>query len=88
MTYAPQEWRDGDPETPLSGSRLSHLEQGVAGAHEAVASAAMTATWGQVANRPSRYNPTDHTHAIADITGLQAELERLQSEIDALKPEG
>ena len=31
MAYTPQEWRNGDPSTPLSAARLSHIEQGIAG---------------------------------------------------------
>lgn len=30
MAYTPQEWRDGDPETPLSAERLNHIERGIA----------------------------------------------------------
>ena len=29
-TYTPQEWRNGDPSTPLSAARLNHIEQGIA----------------------------------------------------------
>ena len=31
MAYTPQEWRNGDPSTPLSADRLNHIEQGIAG---------------------------------------------------------
>ena len=30
MAYTPQEWRNGDPSTPLSADRLNHIEQGIA----------------------------------------------------------
>lgn len=30
MAYTPQEWRDGDSDTPLSAERLNHIEQGIA----------------------------------------------------------
>lgn len=30
MAYTPQEWRNGDPSTPLSAERLLHIEQGIA----------------------------------------------------------
>lgn len=30
MAYTPQEWRNGDSETPLSAERLNHIEQGIA----------------------------------------------------------
>lgn len=29
MAYEPQEWRDNDPDTPLSAERLNHIEQGI-----------------------------------------------------------
>lgn len=30
MAYEKQEWRDDDPETPLSAERLKHIEDGIA----------------------------------------------------------
>lgn len=36
MTYAEQTWADNDPATPLSASRLRHIEEGVKGAHDAI----------------------------------------------------
>jgi len=30
MAYTPQEWRNGDPDTPLTAERLLHIEQGIA----------------------------------------------------------
>ena len=51
----------------------------------AVQSAALTATWGQVANRPSAYTPATHTHEIADIAGLQAIITDLTDRIAALE---
>lgn len=32
MAYIQQEWRDGDPSTPLSAARLAHMEAGIASA--------------------------------------------------------
>jgi len=29
MAYEKQEWRDGDPSTPLSAARLNHMEDGI-----------------------------------------------------------
>ena len=31
MAYVPQEWRNDDEATPLSASRLLHIENGIAG---------------------------------------------------------
>lgn len=36
MVYVANEWRDADPETPLSAERLTRLENGVVLAHDAV----------------------------------------------------
>lgn len=36
MTYTKQTWRDGDRSTPLSATRLSHVETGIAEAHNLV----------------------------------------------------
>lgn len=32
MAYEKQTWTDGDPQTPLSAARLSHMEDGIAAA--------------------------------------------------------
>lgn len=37
MAYSVQEWRDGDPVTPLSAARLRHIEAGIEAAHATVA---------------------------------------------------
>lgn len=36
MTYAEQTWTDNDPSTPLSASRLRHIEEGVKDAHDSI----------------------------------------------------
>ena len=33
MAYTPQEWRNDDETTPLSAGRLTHIEEGISGAH-------------------------------------------------------
>ena len=33
MAYTPQEWRNDDETTPLSAGRLTHIEDGISGAH-------------------------------------------------------
>ena len=55
-------------DTPISAEALEHIEQGVADATDAAESAASTATWGQVANRPSTFPPAPHDHDAEDIT--------------------
>lgn len=39
MTYVKQQWRDGDVNTPLSGSRLTHMEDGIYTAMDTAAQA-------------------------------------------------
>ena len=51
----------------------------------AVDAASKTATWGQVSNRPSTFTPSEHTHAVSDITGLQAIIDDLTTRIEALE---
>ena len=53
----------------------------------AVDAASKTATWGQVANRPSTFTPSTHTHEIEDINGLQAKIEELEGRLAALETE-
>lgn len=54
-------------------------------ATQAASDAAKTATWGQISNRPSSFTPSDHTHEIADVDGLQAALDALSDRVDALE---
>lgn len=43
--------------------------------HTDIAAAALTAAWANVSGKPSTFTPSAHTHAIADVTGLQAALD-------------
>ena len=73
MAYNPFEWADGeDGGTPITAERLNHMEDGIE-------DAASTATWGQVANRPSTFNPSSHDHPISEVTGLQVALDGKQA---------
>lgn len=42
-------------------------------------------TWGDVSGKPSTFTPAAHTHAIADVTGLQAALDALSDRLDDLE---
>ena len=69
MAYTKQTWTNDDPDTPLSGPRMSHIEDGLEAAHEAIdglefSDIGGTASSGQI---PSL--------AIAKITDLQDELD-------------
>lgn len=79
MAYNPFEWADGEEgETPITAERLNHMEEGIE-------DAASTATWGQVANRPSTFAPASHDHPISEVTGLQSALDALSDRLDALE---
>ena len=69
MAYTKQTWTNDDPDTPLSGPRMSHIEDGIGDAHQAIddlefSDIGGTASSGQI---PSL--------AIAKITGLQDALD-------------
>lgn len=86
MAYDPFEWADGEEGgTPITAERLNHMEAGISDAATAANAAASTATWGQVANRPSTYPPASHEHTIAEVTGLQDALDALSDRLDALE---
>lgn len=86
MAYDPFEWADGEEGgTPITAERLNYMEAGISNAATAAAAAASTATWGQVANRPSTYPPANHEHTIAEVTGLQDALDALSDRLDALE---
>lgn len=79
MAYTPFEWADGkEGGTPITAERLNHIEAGVE-------DAAKTASWGQVASRPSTFPPASHEHVIADVGGLQAALSAITDRLDALE---
>lgn len=59
MAYTKQTWNNDDPETPLSGSRLGHIEDGIASADSTATSAKATA---------EAAAPGDHKHDAADVT--------------------
>lgn len=82
MAYDRYEWSDGEEGgTPITAERLNHIEDGIS-------DAASTATWGQVANRPSTFSPSDHNHEIDDVQGLQDVLDAMQTRIDGLESDG
>lgn len=56
MAYTPQEWRNGDPATPLSAERLLHIESGIADAEQP------DPTWATIADKPTTFPPAAHEH--------------------------
>ena len=76
---------------PVTGDDVTVDEEGgtltdyITANDAAVSAAALTATWGQVANRPSTYPPATHTHTVANVTGLQDILDGYETRIAALE---
>lgn len=76
MAYEKQNWADGEAGgTPLSAARLNHIETGI---EEAASAADSAPAWGEVTGKPSTFTPASHTHTIANVTGLQDELDGKQ----------
>lgn len=42
-------------------------------------------TWGDVSGKPSTFPPATHTHAVGEVTGLQAVLDDLETRLAALE---
>lgn len=84
MPYVPQEWNNDDPETPLSASRLTYIENGVEAATSAaeadVAIADVTGLQSALDGKQASgsYAAANHTHDIADVSGLQTALDGKQ----------
>lgn len=70
MTYAEQTWTDNDPSTPLSASRLRHIEEGVKDAHDSIDElpAPFSGAYGDLSGKPTI--PT--LPALATAAELQA----------------
>lgn len=65
MAYDKQEWRNDDPETPMSAARFTHMEDGIGEAHDLADAARSTA---------DNAAPSDHTHDLGDVDGLESAL--------------
>jgi len=81
-TELPGEAVEGNPGHPEDHNKIVDAIREV---RTNVDGAEKSATWGSVANKPSTFNPANHDHAIADVTGLQAALDALGSRIEALE---
>jgi len=55
MTYVEQTWTDNDPSTPLSASRLRHIEEGVKDAHDSIDElpAPFSGAYGDLSDKPT-----------------------------------
>lgn len=66
MTYEKQQWNDGDTNTPLSGARLTHIENGIHAAMDAATRALETSTVDTV---PQQIQSTARFNRLMDKTG-------------------
>ena len=75
MAFKKNNWESGDV---ISSIKLNAMEDGIVESLEPVA-------WGSVTGKPSTFTPATHTHAIANVTGLQALLDDLETRLAALE---
>lgn len=71
-------WGASDSYTTASSTTYA-TSAAVKGAYDAAMAAIGNVTelaWGNITGKPSTFPPSAHTHAVADVTGLQAELGR------------
>lgn len=93
MAYTPQEWRNGDTDTPLSADRLLHIEQGIEDAHNGIAGKADTGDIPDVSGLATKAEVTSalagkaDTADIPDVSGFatQAALADLVARVEALE---
>lgn len=45
----------------------------------------VTVTWSDVEGKPSTFPPESHTHTIAQVDGLQTEIDNIKSRLDTLE---
>lgn len=103
MAYATQDWRNGDEGTPLSASRLQHIETGISEAHDAVEAKADS---GDIPNVSEFVTEAEMNSALSgkadegdipDVSGLASQssvddlvtrIESLESAVAALQGDG
>lgn len=93
MAYTPQEWRNGDTDTPLSADRLLHIEQGIEDAHDGIADKADASAIPDVTGLATKAEMTAglagkaDTADIPDVSGFatQAALAALVARVEALE---
>lgn len=75
MGYKKNKWLKGDT---ISSDKLNVMEQGIADANA-------PETWGNIKNKPSKFNPSEHEHKIEDIEGLAEVIKDLKDQIKELQ---
>lgn len=73
MAFTPKTWADGAAgETPITAAELNRVEAGIEEAHDEIATLPAPLALGTTASTAAAGN---HTHTIANVTGLQAALD-------------
>lgn len=70
-----------DTEAALSANQGRVLKSLIDNAQTSGGGTATSIDWANVTNKPSTYPPSQHTHSISDVTGLQNNLSTLSSNI-------
>ena len=75
MAFEKNNWKSGDI---ISATKLNAMEDGIVEGSEPVA-------WAEITGKPATFAPETHTHTIANVTGLQAKIDDLESRLSALE---
>ena len=75
MAFEKNNWKSGDV---ISATKLNAMEDGIVEGSEPVA-------WAEITGKPATFAPSEHTHTIANVTGLQAKLDDFEARLSALE---
>ena len=75
MAFEKNNWKSGDV---ISSTKLNAMEDGIVEGLEPV-------TWAEITGKPETFTPSEHTHTIANVTGLQAKLDDFEARLSALE---
>ena len=75
MAFEKNNWKSGDV---ISSTKLNAMEDGIVECSEPVA-------WAEITGKPTTFAPSEHTHTIANVTGLQAKLDAFEARLSALE---
>ena len=75
MAFEKNNWKSGDV---ISSTKLNAMEDGIVECSEPVA-------WEEITGKPTTFAPSEHTHTIANVTGLQAKLDDFEARLSALE---
>ena len=75
MAFEKNNWKSGDV---ISSTKLNAMEDGIVEGSE-------PAAWAEITGKPTTFAPSEHTHTIANVTGLQAKLDDFEARLSALE---